>query len=497
MYIMSSCNCKEIDKYAIEKLKIPSIILMENAANEIYLRIKNKYDKFLIICGTGNNGGDALAIGRKLLLNNYQVKIIIINPKKNYSSDFNINYEILKNLNSDIEYISDFKGIGQLKYTIKEYDVIIDGIFGVGLNRTLNEFYCHLINEINLSNKDILSIDVPSGLDCNEGIPLGNSIRANSTYTFEVIKKGFLNYKAIEYLGKIETISIGIPNEVKEKFSENVYIFDDDYYKGLIKKRAIYGHKGDYGKCVLVAGSLGFSGASYICTESCVKTGAGLTTLITTEECQKIVSNQLIEAMTINYTELDRVKSVVKNANVIAFGPGIRGDEKDKNILNCIIDDYSNSIVVDAEGINMLSRDKSLLKKLQDRVVLTPHLGEISRLVNKTIGEIEKDRINIAKNYAKDNRCVLVLKGYNTVITDGNKVYVNNTGSSKMATGGMGDCLTGIITSLIGQGYSKLNACLLGVYLHGKCGDIVAEDKYSVLATDIIKKIPFVMNDLI
>ena len=131
----------------------------------------------------------------------------------------------------------------------------------------------------------------------------------------------FISALYIEYLGKIETISIGIPNEVKEKFSENVYIFDDDYYKGLIKKRAIYGHKGDYGKCVLVAGSLGFSGASYICTESCVKTGAGLTTLITTEECQKIVSNQLIEAMTINYTELDRVKSVVKNANVIATDP--------------------------------------------------------------------------------------------------------------------------------------------------------------------------------
>ena len=497
MYIMSKKNCSNIDKQTIDEYNMPGIILMENAAEQIFRNIRTLENRYIIFCGNGNNGADGLAVGRKLIFDNKDVLFILLKPRENPSEEFQINFNILKSLNANMIIIDNIDKLDEIQQLIEEFPIVIDSIFGIGLDRKLNDFYLKIIDIINNSKKKIIAVDVPSGLDADSGRPLGNAVKAHITYTVEVIKKGFLNYKAIEYLGKIETISIGIPNEVKEKFSENVYIFDDDYYKGLIKKRAIYGHKGDYGKCVLVAGSLGFSGASYICTESCVKTGAGLTTLITTEECQKIVSNQLIEAMTINYTELDRVKSVVKNANVIAFGPGIRGDEKDKNILNCIIDDYSNSIVVDAEGINMLSRDKSLLKKLQDRVVLTPHLGEMSRLVNKTIGEIEKDRINIAKNYAKDNRCVLVLKGYNTVITDGNKVYVNNTGSSKMATGGMGDCLTGIITSLIGQGYSKLNACLLGVYLHGKCGDIVAEDKYSVLATDIIKKIPFVMNDLI
>lgn len=497
MYIMSSYSCKEIDKYAIEQLKIPSIVLMENAANEVYLRIKNDYNKFLIICGTGNNGGDALAIGKKLLINNQEVKFIIINPKKNYSKDFNTNYEILKNLNADINYINSFDGINELRNILKEYEVIIDGIFGVGLNKELNKFYCKLIDEINLSNKKIISIDVPSGLDCDKGIPLGNSIKANSTYTFEVIKKGFLNYKSIEYLGKVEVMSIGIPEEVKEKFDEHVYILNDEYYNGLVNKRIVYSHKGNYGKCVLVAGSLGFSGASYICAEACVKAGAGLTTLITTEECQKVVSSQLIEAMTINYKERDRIKNIIESYDVIAFGPGIRGDEEDKIILENIINNSDNPIVIDAEGINMLSKDKNLSLILTNRAILTPHLGEMSRLTNISINQIEEDRVNIAKKYAKDNKCILVLKGYNTIITDGNEVYINSTGNSKMATGGMGDCLTGIITSLIGQGYNKLNAALLGVYLHGRCGDLVSKDKYSVLATDVIEKIPFVMNDLI
>lgn len=497
MYVMSSYNCKEIDKYSIEQLKIPSIVLMENAASEIYSRIKNKYNKFLVVCGMGNNGGDALAIGRKLLLKNKSVKFIIINPKSNYSEDFKINYEILKNLNADIKYISNFNGINELKSILEGYEVIIDGLFGIGLNRGLNEFYCKLIDEINLSNKEIISIDVPSGLDCDKGIPLGNSIKANSTYTFEVIKKGFLNYKSIEYLGEVEIISIGIPNQVKDKFNEDIYILNDGYYKRLVNKRVAYGHKGDYGKCVLIAGSLGFSGASYICTEACIKTGAGLTTLITTEECQRIVSSQLIEGMTINYKENNRIKNLIGNSDAIAFGPGIRGNEEDKRILESIINHSNKPVVIDAEGINMLSKDKTLLSRLSNRTILTPHLGEMSRLTNMSVRDIEEDRINIAKNYAKENQCILVLKGYNTIVTDGSKVYINNTGNSKMATGGMGDCLTGIITSLIGQGYSKLNASLLGVYLHGRCGDIVSKDKYSILATDVIEKIPFVMNELI
>ena len=497
MYIMSADNCKNVDKYAIEQLEIPSIILMENAANEVYLKIKDKYSKFIIICGTGNNGGDGLAIGRKLLLNDKDVKFILISPKENYSVDFTINLNILMKLNADITYIKENNDINKLQELIKDCDVLIDAIFGVGINRPLNEFYNDVIKAINLSKKEVISIDVPSGLDCNTGLELGNVVKSNITYTFEVIKKGFINYKSFKYIGNLEVIPIGIPEIAKDINSEKIYIMKEDDYKKLIIKRKLYGHKGDYGKASIFAGSLGFTGAAYITTEACVKTGSGLTTLIIPDECEIILASKLIEAMTLSYSQKDKILKKIKESNIIAFGPGISSSLESEELLKWIGENTSCTIVVDAEGINILSKRRDILNNLKGRLVLTPHPGEMSRLINKSIEYIESNRIEVTRKYAKDNECIVLLKGYNTVVSDGESVFINNTGNSKMATGGMGDCLTGIITSLIGQGYEKFTAVLLGAYIHGKCGDIESDKKYSVLATDVINNIPFIMNKLI
>lgn len=496
MYIMTVKKCKEIDKYAIENLHIPSLILMENAATGIYEKIRDIGNKFLVICGTGNNGGDGLVVGRKLLLEGKDVFFVIVSPKDKFSKDFKTNFEIIKSITENIIMIKSLSDIENFRSLLNNYDVIVDSLFGVGINRELDTFYCKLIDCINESKKYIVAVDIPSGLDGNTGLPLGNAVTANVTYSFEVIKRGFINYSAFKYIGNLEIIKIGIPENIKELKDEGVRLLDGSYYRNIIKKRSLYGYKGDYGKVTVFAGSLGFAGAAYITTEACVKSGAGLTTLVTPMECQRILSGSLIEAMTANYSEKARVKNLVENSDVIAFGPGIKSEKEFEEILLWIADNSTSNIVIDAEGINILSRREDILDKLRGRMVLTPHLGEMSRLVNIPISEIEENRVEIAKEYAKKQECILLLKGYYTVITDGNSVFVNNTGDSKMASGGMGDCLTGIIASLIGQDNTPLEGALLGAYIHGLAGQRCKE-KYSVTARDVIENIPFIMNELI
>lgn len=497
MYIMSKDSCKAIDKITIDSIGIPSIVLMENAANEVYLKINNR-DSYVVVCGTGNNGGDGLAIARKLILNSKDVRIIIINPKDNYTEDFYTNFNIIKNLKCRIDYIKQESDIDKLEEILVNTDIIVDCIFGVGINRELDSFYIKLINSINeYGNNNIIAVDVPSGLDSDSGVARGSAIKAKITYTFEVIKLGFINYNAFKYIGDLKVIPIGIPEIVKQQVDNNICILDEIKYKEKIHIRSKYGHKGNYGKAIIFAGSKGFSGAGYLTTEACVKTGAGLTTIVTTEECQKYLSSMLIEAMSCNFNERDRICKLIKDADVIAFGPGLPSSNEYEEWLIEICKNSSATIVVDAEGINILARRPDILKMLRGRVILTPHPGEMARLVNKSIKEVEENRLTIAKKFAKENECILLLKGYNTVITDGIKTYINTTGDSKMAAGGAGDCLTGIITSFVAQGHCSLDSVLVGAFIHGKSAEIAGVGKYSVTATEIIEKISMVINNII
>lgn len=497
MHIMSTAKCKELDKYAIEKLEFPSIILMENAANNVCHEIKDKSESFLIICGTGNNGGDGLAIARKLILANKKVYTVIIAPTDSRTDDFEINYKMLISMTTNIMFIKNSYEINKLIEFENKIGVIVDCIFGVGLNRALDEFYIEVITTINSLDKKIIAIDAPSGLDCNTGKALGGAIKADITYSFEVVKRGFINYSAFEYIGDLKVIPIGIPEVVKRKVNDRIYILDKDKYSDVLIKRKPYGHKGDYGRVIIFAGSLGLTGASYITTEACVKAGAGLTTLVTSEECQKILSTSLIEAMTVNYNQKEHIIQLIENADVIAFGPGIDKTIQSEELLLWICENSKCTMVIDAEGVNILGRRRDILDKLKGRVVLTPHPGEMATLINKTVDEIEEDRVKVVKEFSEKYQAIILLKGYNTVISDGEDVYINTTGNSKMASGGMGDCLTGIIASLIAQGHNSLNGVLLGAYIHGMTGDKLSQDRYSIIATDIIDNLSFTMNELI
>lgn len=497
MYIMSRENCQRMDSYAINKIGIPSIVLMENAANEVLFRIKDLGEKYVVFCGEGNNGGDGLAIGRKLINLNKDVIFVIINERNRFTSDFEINLNILKNLDATIIHINKEEDISIIKNISNLGKIAVDCIFGVGLNRNISSLCSKIIDFINMSFDNIISVDVPSGLNSDTGEVMGNSVKAKKTYSFEVVKKGFISYKALEYLGELEIISIGIPTEAKEINSEKNFILNKKDYRKLIKTRKPFGHKGNYGKVSIIAGSRGLTGAAKIAINSCIKAGAGLTTLITEEYVQDILSCTIVEAMTINLEESNKIIKNLEEANVIAIGPGIENIERYIEFIKNIENIENKLFIVDAGALEGFSKDKEIMNKMKNKAVFTPHPGEMARIISKPIGYVEENRIKVAKDYAKNNNIVVLLKGYNTVITDGDNTYINPKGNSKMASGGMGDSLTGIIASLIGQGNGLLEGALLGAYIHGLSGEKAGENKYSVTASDIIENIPLVMENII
>ena len=496
MYIMSKKNCSNIDKQTIDEYNMPGIILMENAAEQIFRNIRTLGNRYIIFCGNGNNGADGLAIGRKLIFDNKDVLFILLKPRKNPTEEFQVNFNILKSLKVNMMIIDDIDKLDEIQHLIEDFPIVIDSIFGIGLDRKLNDFYFKIIDIINNSNKKIIAVDVPSGLDADSGRPLGSAVKAHITYTVEVIKKGFIEYSALEYLGDLKVIQIGIPENVKQANNENIYALSRESYRNKLIKRKIYGHKGNYGRAVLVAGSIGCLGAARLATESCIRSGAGLTTLITSSEARKILSGSLVEGMLATFEDNEKVKYLLSKADAVAFGPGIKEDEESMKLLEEIIIDSPSSIIIDAGGINLLSKNKKCLCAVKDKVILTPHPGEMARLIGKDISYVEKNRIECSRAFAKQYKCIVLLKGYNTVITDGKNVFINKTGNSKMASGGMGDTLTGIITALVAQGYSNMDATLLGAYIHGLAAEYSARDRYSIIARDLIESIPFVMGTL-
>lgn len=496
--VFSTQKCKEIDKKTIDDIGIPSIVLMENAARSIAEKLKSRKESFLIICGNGNNGGDGLALARQLIMRKKLVKVYVVSQSDNYTNDFKTNFDILKNLNLHINIIKSYEDINEtFTNDLKEFDNTVDCIFGVGLNKDVHGIYERVVEYINNYSNNVISVDVPSGLDGDSGNIKNVCVKANETYTLETIKKGFLVNKAIDYLGNLNVLKIGIPDSIKSECSEEFYILEKEDYKKLIPERKVYGHKGNYGRALIFAGSIGYTGAAYIVTECTVRSGAGLTTLICKDkEIQNTLSQKLIEAMTINFEE-NNIDKNLGSANSIAFGPGIGTEKREENLLKLIIEKSKCPIIIDADGITILAKNKHLFSLLKGRCVITPHPGEMARLTGMSIEEVEADRTAIAKKIANEYGVIVLLKGYNTIITDGNRVFANPTGNSSMASGGMGDALTGIINGFVSQGIDIMNATLFSAYLHGYIADELRKDKYIINARDVIRELPEKINKIL
>ena len=479
MYLLSNSEMKEVERVAIEDKKVPSLILMENAARgatDVILSYKPK--KVIVFAGKGNNGGDGLAIARMLMANNINTKIVFIGDKDKATTDCKTNLEILENYNSDIVYNTE-------NINILDYDIIVDALIGTGLTRRLNEKYEKIVNTIN-KGKFIVSIDCPTGIDSNSGNDYGIAVNANVTVTFHLPKIGLLLYPAYSHIGKLVVKNIGVP------YIGNFKTFLLDNPIEFLPKRQENSNKGTYGKAMFISGCDTMSGAAVINGTSAYKVGCGLVNICSTEHTINVIHNTLPEAVT---TKRENIN--LSYGNVIAIGSGLGISEESKNIVDFVLKNAKCPVIADADALNIISGNEELKYYTS---AITPHLKEMSRLTGKSVEHIKENLIEVAKEYAKEYNTVVVLKDAHSVIASPNgNICINVTGTSAMSKGGSGDSLTGVITGLVAQGIDVYNACCLGAYINGKAGEVAEKktSKYSVLALDISNSIGDVLKEIV
>ena len=500
MRIGTAISTKKLDEACVNKYKIPLIVMMENSVLSAIKHLDMEiYNKYIVVSGVGNNGGDGLGIARQLKARGKEVKVFIVGDIEKITPCSKTNFDIIKSMNIPYTIIDakeeNRKLLEELEICIKNSQIVVDCIFGTGLEREVKGIFKDVINIINKNKNLVYSIDVPSGINATTGEILGVCVKANKTISFEFYKRGFLKYDIKEYIGDIVVEHIGIPVYILKEYDDREYITPMKFVKNNIKDRNQFSFKSDFGKVTIFAGSKGFSGAAFIASEAAIKSGSGLVTLVCDEDIQDILSSKLNEGMTASYKEKSRVDKLIKTSNAIGFGCGMGDNKATLEKLKYILDNGNCPLVIDADGLNVLKNNTEFLKRYKSQIIITPHLGEMSKLTGYSISYIRENRLDVAKEFAKENNIIVLLKGYETIITDGNITYINPTGNSSMANGGMGDCLLGMITSFIGQGIEIFNAVVCAAYIHGYIGYILSEKLYTVNATHIINKIPRVMKD--
>lgn len=492
-YIVTKQEMQAIDKYAIKNVGIPSVVLMERAAIRVAKQVEKvnaKQGRILIVVEGGNNGGDGLAAARILLERGYAVDIYYIGEITNTTEAFKLQMNIMKNMN-----ISFLKGIPD-----KDYSVIVDGIFGVGLSRKIEGVHKEIIDTLNSMEGIKIAIDIPSGIDASTGDILGAAFKADYTVTFVLKKLGMFFSDGIDYCGEVICTDIGLPRTAIEKIQPKIYAYDQsDMDK--IPKRYNNSHKGTYGKVAVIAGSKNMSGAAFLCGKAAYSVGAGLVKIYTHESNRTIVQSQLPEAVMMTYEEyggaLACVEDVLSWATVIVVGPGLGVDTTSERMLYELMMRAEVPVVLDADALNILSNNIELLESISVPVVMTPHMKEMSRLIDKTPSEIMDNRFEIAREFAKKTGVTLVLKDAKSVVTDGGEQsYINLAGNNGMSTGGSGDVLSGIIAGMIAGGLSLAEAAKMGTFVHCMAGDKAAEEKgkYAMLASDILNHIEDVLR---
>ncbi|MEP7253327.1 MAG: NAD(P)H-hydrate dehydratase [Ginsengibacter sp.] len=486
MKIFSAVQIRKWDEFTIANEPIASIDLMERAASRCTEWLLKKFDadkSFKIFCGKGNNGGDGLAIARLLSQSKRQVSVYVTGSKPAGSFDFEQNLLRLKELSIDVTFLESKKTFA----SIEKNDIVIDALFGTGLNKKPLGIYLDVINCINDSCASIVSIDVPSGLFTDKSSAGNDIVKARYTLTFQQVKLAFLFAENESFTGEINVLDIGLSPAFYNNENSNFFLVDKEIIRNIYIPRKAFANKGNYGYACLVAGSYGMMGASILSAWACLRSGVGKLTSYICEDGYTIMQSCVPEGMCKVFG-----KTFIKDVNglsefdVVGVGPGIGKHPSHKELLQAVFKN-SNQLIIDADGLNALSANKSLYKSIPANTIITPHPKEFEKLFGKTANNFEM--IELARGKAKQLQIYIVLKGHHTFITtpDG-EGYFNSTGNSGMATAGAGDVLTGIITALLAQHYSPLHACILGIYLHGLAGDIAADklSKEAMIAGDII-----------
>ena len=451
MKILSAEQIRKADKHTIENEPIKSIDLMERASRSFVQWFESNFNrkrKVYIFCGTGNNGGDGLAIARLLSFRKWQVTTITVKKSARKSQDFTINFLKL----AEVRQVDNIEKKEDIDFDVQPDDVVIDAIFGSGLAREIKGIYADVINYINDSGSTVISVDVPSGLFIDSISPKKTIIQADHVLSFQLPKLGFLIPENSAYVNKWSITDIGLDNEFINSQQANFEYIDNDLVESLIKPRAKFAHKTNFGRILLMSGSYGKMGACVLCAKASIKSGAGLVTTHVPRCGYDIMQTAVPEVMTSTDFEKRYLTGIpdLKPYDAVGIGPGIDHHIDTYEVIAQLLDNYKKPIVFDADAINIIADEQSFMKQLPEGSILTPHPGEFKRIVGFWNDDFERldQQIAISKEY----KIYIVLKGAHTSIsTPEGKVFFNSTGNPGMATGGSGDVLTGILTSLIGQ----------------------------------------------
>lgn len=495
MKIFQTQAIHKLDDYTIENEPISSIDLMERAAVALTNKLIDNWSvetPIIVFAGPGNNGGDALAMSRLLAFKGYKVETYLFNTKGALANDCLINKERLEETKNVVfhEITSQF-----IPPTITEQHLIVDGLFGSGLNKPLSGGFAAVVKLINNSPATVLSIDIPSGLmgEDNTANITANIIRADYTYSLQLPKMAFFFPENAEFVGAWSLIDIQLSKKGIDEMQTNYQTLENSEIKGLIKPRKLFAHKGNFGHALLIAGSQGMAGAAIMSARACMRAGVGLLTvhspicncnILQTTVPEAIVERDFHEECFADAVDIDDYQAV-------GIGPGLGQRIESETALAQQLEHCKTPLVLDADALNILAENRKLLQNLPKGTILTPHPVELERLLGKCQNSFE--RMSKAAELARTAEIYIIIKGaYSMIITPTNSFYFNTTGNPGMATAGSGDVLTGIILSLLAQGYTSEEACKLGVYLHGLAGDCAARQKgqISMIASDIIDYLP-------
>jgi NAD(P)H-hydrate epimerase len=508
MYLVTASEMQEMDHRAIQDFGIPGMVLMENAGRgatrfflEQFPHIENH--RVGVIAGRGNNGGDGYVMARYLKQKGVSVTVYLLATASRVQGDAAANLKFLKPLDIPLVELSNESLFSQHQSEMAGLDVWIDAILGTGLKSDVSGLFKTVIEFINGLDKPVFAVDLPSGLNSDTGQVCGTCIRARATATFAFAKTGHLIYPGTQYTGVLSIVDIGIPLPIVEDVKPRQRLLTADLIQSYLPLRAPDAHKGTTGHLLVVAGSPGKTGAAAMTSMAALRSGAGLVTLGIAQSLNAVLESHVLEAMTAPLPETQPgvlgksafkiIYNFMEGKKCVALGPGLGQAEETKRLVQKIVESCPIPLVIDADGLNNLTGKTRILKDARAPVILTPHPGEMARLADTTISTVQQDRITCARDFAAANNVHVILKGAHTVIAhpDG-QVFINPTGNAGMASGGMGDILTGIVAGLITQGIAPQQACRLGVYLHGTAADSISQKMgpYGYLAGDVVEAIP-------
>ncbi len=514
MKVATAQTMRNLDRRAIEEFGIPGMVLMENAARGTVRAIFQHFPDLLtksvgVLAGRGNNGGDGLAIARYLLNRGVACQVYLLASKEELKGDAAANLEIFRRMRGEIREIPNREVWETQREKIAVHDLLVDGIFGTGLNAPVKGFVREVIEWVNSLGRPVVAIDIPSGLDADSGQVLGTCIRACLTATFGLAKRGLLLYPGAQYCGKLIIVDISLPRPAIEAEMIKDHLIEGSEFAPFLLPRNPDAHKGDFGHLLVLSGSPGKTGAAAMVSEAALRVGTGLITLGIPKSLNAIMEVKLTEPMTeplpetkdytLSLSAQPQIMELCVRKNALAIGPGLSLHSETARLIRRIVHNTNLPAVIDADGLTALVGQIASIRKNRRNLILTPHPGEMARLLGTTVPEIQKNRVEVARGFAQENGLVLLLKGARSIVASPEgDIYINPTGNPGMASGGMGDVLTGMVGGFLAQGFPPLEAAKLGVYLHGLVGDFVAHRKgeRGLGATDLIQETPKVLRAL-